>query len=127
VSDAGACKTELRELLVAMRDETPDGYHTTFRACDVIGQLIVAVDYAGPRGARSIPSPSNPARGLDVEPIYGLPVVDLDSLVDELWRRYEDAILQGSFSWREKEWRGFDAQELERIGKCLTAEEREEA
>jgi hypothetical protein len=110
-----------------MRDETPDGYQTTICSCGIIGQLIVAVEYAGPHAACSIPSPSNPARGLDVEPIYGLPVVDLDSLADELWRRYGDAILEGNFSWREKEWRGFDAQELERIRKCLTSEEREEA
>ncbi len=116
LSDEGTCQAELRELLVAMRDETPDGYHTAITSCGVIGQLIVTVSFARPAtGATWIASPSNAERGLYIEPIYGLPDPDLDSLAKELWRRYGDTILAGQFSY------------LEEIGKCLTSDEREEA
>ncbi len=128
VSDEATSRTELRALIVAMRDQTPEGHQAIITSCGTIGQLIVTVAFAGASAAaHRIPSPSNQGRGLDVEPIYGLPVVDVDSLSEELWRRHGSEILQGHFSWRGGEWREFDLQEREQIGKCLTSGERGEA
>jgi hypothetical protein len=123
--DAVSSQTELRTLLAAMRDDTPDGYQTTISVCGGIGQLIVTIAYSPEHhaGRQRIRSPKNPDRGLDIEPTYGLQASDLDDLAAELWRRHGDAISKGSFSYRESQWRPFDEQELDRIRQCLVSEE----
>ena len=122
--DESASQADLRALLVAMRDETPEGYYTAISWCGVIVQIIVAVSFFRPadRPPR-FPSPLNAVRGLDVDAVYGLPDSDLEALTGDLWRRYADVILGGNFSYRDGAWRPFSEREIEEIVRCLAVEE----
>ena len=109
-----ASREELRTLLVAMRDDAPDGYHVVIQGCANLGEPIVRLTDA-PSGSLRFDSPSKKGRALYFESFYGLPVTDFESLVDELWNRYGESIDKGLFSRRNGEWQAFDETELAKL------------
>ena len=107
-------REQLRDLLVAMRDDAPHPYHVIIQGCGNLKEPIITLSDIPPGGGLRLDSPTTKGRALYFQPFYGLPVDDFESLVDGLWDRYKTDISKGYFSCSPSNatWRAFDATEL---------------
>ncbi len=107
-------REELSALLVAMRDEAPDGYSIVIRGCGNLGEPIVTHSDIEPSGLLRFDSPSKKGRALHFQPFYDMPATDFGSLIDCFWERYENIISKGCFS-KNGTWHAFDPTELAKL------------
>lgn len=105
---------QLRDLLVALRDDAHYPYKVVIQECGGIGEPIVTLFDNVPPNYLRFNSSSKHGRALYVQPLYGLEINedDFESLVKSIWDRYETVISEGHFSRREGKWDVFDVKEL---------------
>ncbi len=131
--DESTSRGELEALLVSMRDDLPPTDCVCIQHCGFVDGYVAAWHAAPPSGRARIQSPYHADRGLyHCGKIYGERITDFDSLLDVLWRRHEEFILQRRFSreWvtslngEERDWLRFDQCETDKcdeIRKALAA------
>ena len=89
-------KAELRDLLMAMRDDVIAPNCIAIQKCSDIEAPVAAWKTAPPEGRVRIPSPFYSDRALySVSSIEGHPVADFESLLTALWNTHRDDILAG--------------------------------
>jgi hypothetical protein len=113
------CRSELRDLLIAMRDDLPAPDCVVIQRCSDIKAYVVAWHAAPPQSRFRIESPHHTERALYHCKIDDYKVHDFESLFDAIWNIHEDDILERRFSrilkdglsGPEWKWDHFDAAE----------------
>ena len=107
---------DLRSLLAAMRDETPEPYCIEILLCPYLKTYVASARLDPPTGRVRIPSPDDSSPALfSCDKIGEHDVRDFDSLVVAFWSTRGADILNGRFSRRGGNFRHFDNSDLENI------------
>ena len=107
---------DLRRLLAAMRDETPEPYCIEILLCPYLKTYVASARIDPPAGRVNISSPDDLSRVLySCDRIGEHDVRDFDSLVAAFWSTRGADILNGRFSRRGGHFRHFDNSDLENI------------
>lgn len=112
---------ELRALLVALRDNIPNPLKAQISQCQNLEEPIIALLGTQVDNSIRFESPSTQDGALYVR-LYGVYDDDFESLVDNLWKRYEGFISKGQFSRRDNQWKPFSSDELTNLKKCFGIE-----
>jgi len=112
-------RMDLMALLLAIRDQTPEGYAVTIEPCPRIKQPVVVLQ--GYEPSIRIESPLGNGRGLNVHIGYCPdPSMGLESVAKELWELHARDIRAGRFSFHDGTFRAFDSEELANIAKAIS-------
>jgi hypothetical protein len=119
------CKRELRELLIAMRDEVPAPECIAIQPCSTLEAFVASARPGPPQGRAFIRSPHHPDRALYYA--IGSNAHDLDSLFSALWNEHKEYIVKGRFSREQRvglsgmewDWFPFDEEERQAIRDTL--------
>ena len=107
---------DLRRLLAALQDETPEPYCIEILLCPYLKTYVASARIEPPTGRVRIPSPNTASRALYCcEKIGEHDVRDFNSLVAAFWSTRGADILNGRFSRRGGNFRHFDNSDLENI------------
>ena len=109
---------ELRAFLVSLRDDAPNPYNVIIRGCTDLSEPIVTLSNTAPTGFLRFDSPSKQECTLYFQSFYGLVIYDGDfeSLVESLWKRYEQIISEGQFSsLGDNKWEAFGESDLTKL------------
>jgi hypothetical protein len=101
-------KTELHDLLLAMRDDVAPEYVSIQSCPDIGAHVVVANSPPPPKDRPRIASTEHPGRALYYRDLDKYQVNDLEALVEALWEIHKDAISSGRFSRRNLEWQEFN-------------------
>ena len=131
ISDTIRNLADLRTLLEAMRDDTPDGYYIQIAKCDRLQQPVAA---PGPQNYRPtsvdtpLPSPSRRDCSLFASPQYVTnDTAGIDALAESLWAAVGIPISNGLFSFRDGFFQTFDESDFQFIRDALASGWEEEA